>query len=90
MDKIPVFEELCSKRIHNYVEQFPEMQGLYEKVIEMDRCEDLITSLQLVEIAATSLHPGLQELLFALLNPLGTLIAHPFKAVGGINSLGFL
>lgn len=79
--KIPIFEELCFKRIQNYVELYPNMNELSDKIIEMDRCNELITSLQLIETTSTSLHPKFQEFLFGLLNSLGVLIAHPFKAV---------
>ncbi|XP_075146462.1 histone acetyltransferase 1 [Haematobia irritans] len=81
MEKVPIFEQLIYTKIKHFMIAFPKMEILTNIVIDVGQTNDLMTSLQLLEIAAPYIHSDLHEKLFELLPSLGNLIAHPFKAV---------
>lgn len=81
MRKMPIFEELMFARINQYVTAFPDMDMLQDVKIDVIQCNNLTTSLQLIETAAPHMHKDFHTVLFQMLDRLGILIAHPLKAV---------
>ncbi|XP_037813785.1 TATA-binding protein-associated factor 172 [Lucilia sericata] len=81
LEKIPILEQLMFHKIEQFVSAFPKMETLAEILIDVGQTNDLMTSLQLIEIAAPHFHSDLHEKLFQLLQPLGKFIGHPLKAV---------
>uniref|UniRef100_A0A1A9V2J1 TATA-binding protein-associated factor 172 n=1 Tax=Glossina austeni TaxID=7395 RepID=A0A1A9V2J1_GLOAU len=81
MRKMPIFEELMFARINQYVTAFPDMDLLQDVKIDVIQCNNLTTSLQLIETAAPHMHKDFHAVLFQMLNRLGILIAHPLKAI---------
>lgn len=81
LEKMPILEQLMFHKIEQFVAAFPKMDILSEILIDVAQTNDLMTSLQLIEIAAPHFHSDLHEKLFDLLQPLGIFIGHPLKAV---------
>ncbi|KAI8129808.1 TATA-binding protein-associated factor 172 [Lucilia cuprina] len=86
LEKIPILEQLMFHKIEQFVSAFPKMETLAEILIDVGQTNDLMTSLQLIEIAAPHFHSDLHEKLFQLLQPLGKFIGHPLKAVRHMTS----
>lgn len=68
-------------KIDNFLQANNTMDLLEDKLIDPISTNDLMTALQLIEIAAPHVHESLQDDLFKLLPKLGILITHPLKAV---------
>lgn len=81
MQTVPMFEQLIFHKIKQFMTAFPKMEILNNIIIDVGQTNDLMTSLQLLETAAPHVHCDLHDKLFELLPWLGSLIAHPFKAV---------
>lgn len=81
LESIPVVEQLMFTRLKLYVEQCPNMTVLSDEIIDVVECNDLVTTLQLLETAGPFLHNSLHELLFQLLDALGITACHPLKSV---------
>ncbi|KAM7362772.1 histone acetyltransferase 1 isoform 1-T2 [Cochliomyia hominivorax] len=81
LEKMPVLEQLMFLKIEQFVSAFPKMDVLAEILIDVGQTNDLMTSLQLIEIAAPYFHKDFHVKLFQLLQPLGIFIGHPLKAV---------
>ncbi|XP_061399737.1 TATA-binding protein-associated factor 172 [Musca vetustissima] len=81
MQKLPIFEQLIFTRIQQFMTAFPEMNLLNNCIIDVAQTNDLMTALQLLEVAAPHVHSDLHDKLFELLGALGKLIGHPLKAI---------
>ncbi|XP_073832127.1 histone acetyltransferase 1 [Musca autumnalis] len=81
MQKLPIFEQLIFHKIQQFMTAFPKMELLRNIIIDVGQTNDLMTALQLLEVAAPHVHNDLHDKLFELLPALGSLIGHPLKAV---------
>lgn len=81
LTKIPILEQLVFWKIEEFVTSFPDMEVLAGIILDVGQTNDLMTSLQLIEIAAPYFHGDLHEKLFRLLPAMGKLVGHPMKAV---------
>lgn len=82
MHKIPVFEQILYGKISQFLANHGNMLELCLTPLDQQQCNDLITSLQLLEVAAPHMNVALHERLFVdMLPQLGVLITHPLKAV---------
>ncbi|TMW53120.1 hypothetical protein DOY81_001848, partial [Sarcophaga bullata] len=81
LNKIPILEQLMFFKIEEFVTSFPDMEVLAGIILDVGQTNDLMTSLQLIEIAAPYFHCDLHEKLFRLLPALGKLVGHPMKSV---------
>lgn len=50
-----------------YLQLYPSMESLRSQLIDQERTNDLMTSLQLIEIAVPNLHSSLHEDVYKLL-----------------------
>lgn len=80
MDKVPIFQQLMFGKLEQFVAS-TDAQTLSSTLPELTSCNDLISSLQLIETAAPHLHVALHEQLFALLPHLGFIVRHPLKVL---------
>lgn len=81
MQKLPIFEQLIFNKIQQFMTAFPKMELLKNLVIDVGQTNDVMTALQLLEVAAPHVHSDLHDRFFELLPALGSLIGHPLKAV---------
>ncbi|XP_067645807.1 TATA-binding protein-associated factor 172 [Eurosta solidaginis] len=88
--KIPVFEQILFAKIEQFTSVNPNMELLFDKTVDLTQTNDLLTSLQLIEIAAPNfLHFANDSTpkevvinrLFELLPHFAVLISHPLKSV---------
>lgn len=87
MEKVPVFSNLL-EALKLLVDD-DLVNPLNHDVANVDRGNELITHLQLIEVITPYLHTSIhQEKLFSLLPHLTVLLRHPLKAV--CNSLAFI
>lgn len=54
---------------------------LYTEIINVDQANELVTVLQLIEVATPHLHQSLHDHLFSLMPQLSLLLKHPLKTV---------
>ncbi|KAH8347377.1 hypothetical protein KR059_009857, partial [Drosophila kikkawai] len=80
VDKVTVFQQLMFSKVPQFVREMDEWR-LANTLPELGACNELITSLQLIETAAPHLHTALHSQMFDLLSPLGYIVRHPLKAV---------
>lgn len=78
MEKVPVFLNLLEslKSVNDDL-----VDPLNQDVADVEKCNELITYLQLIEIISPCLHKEHHEKLFSLLPHLTILLRHPLKAV---------
>ena len=81
IEKIPVFEQILFGKISQFFGSYADMSVLAQAPLDQLQCNELMTSLQLLEIAGPHLHACMHERLFEMLPQLGLLITHPLKAV---------
>ncbi|XP_055908525.1 TATA-binding protein-associated factor 172 [Eupeodes corollae] len=79
--KVPVIWQIMFGKIDSFLLANPTMDLLKDKLVDPIATNDLMTALQLIEIAAPCIDVSLNEELFQLLPKLGVLITHPLKAV---------
>ncbi|XP_017054077.1 TATA-binding protein-associated factor 172 [Drosophila ficusphila] len=80
VEKVAVFQQLMFGKVEQFVkESFDWQLGCI--LPDLTACNELISSLQLIETAAPHLHAALHPQMFALLPPLGFIVCHPLKAV---------
>uniref|UniRef100_A0A0A1WE77 TATA-binding protein-associated factor 172 n=1 Tax=Zeugodacus cucurbitae TaxID=28588 RepID=A0A0A1WE77_ZEUCU len=88
--KIPVFQHILFAKIEQFTSSYPNMELLSDVPLDLAQTNDIITSLQLIEIAAphflqfssdTSAKEEVFKQLFELLPHFSVLITHPLKAV---------
>ncbi|XP_017968444.1 TATA-binding protein-associated factor 172 isoform X2 [Drosophila navojoa] len=80
VDKVPIFQQLMFGKLEQFVAS-TNAQTLASTLPELTSCNELISSLQLIETAAPHLHVALHEQLFALLPHLGFIVRHPLKVL---------
>ncbi|XP_016952601.1 TATA-binding protein-associated factor 172 [Drosophila biarmipes] len=80
VDKVAVFQQLMFGKVEQFVKQSCDWR-LPSILPDLGVCNELISSLQLIETAAPHLHAALHPQMFALLQPLGFIVCHPLKAV---------
>ncbi|XP_036673244.2 TATA-binding protein-associated factor 172 [Drosophila suzukii] len=80
VEKVAVFQQLMFGKVEQFVKQAYDWR-LPSILPDLGVCNELITSLQLIETAAPHLHTALHPQMFALLQPLGFIVCHPLKAV---------
>ncbi|KAH8417214.1 hypothetical protein KR222_006412, partial [Zaprionus bogoriensis] len=80
VEKVPIFQQLMFEKLDQFVAGTDELT-LISALPELAACNELISSLQLIETAAPHLHEGLHEQLFALLPHLGFVVRHPLKVL---------
>uniref|UniRef100_A0A6P4F1M9 TATA-binding protein-associated factor 172 n=1 Tax=Drosophila rhopaloa TaxID=1041015 RepID=A0A6P4F1M9_DRORH len=80
VDKVAVFQQLMFGKVEQFVKETYDRQ-LGCILPDLGVCNELLSSLQLIETAAPHLHPALHPQMFALLLPLGFIVCHPLKAV---------
>ncbi|XP_037710480.1 TATA-binding protein-associated factor 172 [Drosophila subpulchrella] len=80
VEKVAVFQQLMFGKVEQFVKQAFDWR-LPSILPDLGVCNELITSLQLIETAAPHLHTALHPQMFALLQPLGFIVCHPLKAV---------
>lgn len=68
-------------KTEQFLEIYPSMEILGNIQLDLVQTNDLVTSLQLIEIAAPALHSALHDDLYKILPHLGKLITHPLKSV---------
>lgn len=81
-DRIPILWNIMFNNIDKLLQAAPSPDILTDAAIDQELINDLMTSLQLIEVAAPHIHKDLHNALFELLPKLGILLTHPFKAVG--------
>ncbi|XP_053957908.1 TATA-binding protein-associated factor 172 [Anastrepha ludens] len=88
--KIPVFEQIVFAKIEHFTNAYPNMELLSAVPLDLAQTNDLMTSLQLIEISAPHFinfssanlpKEGVFNRLFDLLPHFSVLITHPLKAV---------
>ncbi|XP_055849413.1 TATA-binding protein-associated factor 172 [Episyrphus balteatus] len=79
--KVPIIWQIMFGKIDSFLQVNPTMDMLADKLIDPTSTNDLMTALQLIEIAAPHVDVSLHEELFQLLPKLGVLITHPLKSV---------
>lgn len=88
--KIPIFQQILFAKIEQFINNYPNMELLSDVPLDLAQTNDIITSLQLIEIAAphflhfgcdTSAKDEVLKRLFELLPHFRVLITHPLKAV---------
>ncbi|XP_011210299.2 TATA-binding protein-associated factor 172 [Bactrocera dorsalis] len=88
--KIPVFQHILFTKIEQFINNYPNMELLSNVPLDLAQTNDIITSLQLIEIVAphflhfasdASAKDEVLKRLFALLPHFSVLITHPLKAV---------
>lgn len=80
VDKVPIFQLLMFSKLEQFVAN-TDTQTLASTLPELTTCNDLISSMQLIETAAPHLNAALHEQLFALLPHLGFIVRHPLKVL---------
>lgn len=85
MEKVPVFSNLLEAFKLSVNDEL--VNPLHPHVTDIDKCNELITHLQLIEVITPYLHTDNHEKIFSLLPHLTILLRHPQKAVG---FLGFV
>ncbi|XP_030571799.1 TATA-binding protein-associated factor 172 [Drosophila novamexicana] len=80
VEKVPIFQQLMFGKLEQFVTSM-DIEKLSSTLPELTPCNDLISSLQLIETAAPHLHVALHEQLFALLPHLGFILRHPLKVL---------
>lgn len=78
VDKVPVFQQLMFDKLQQFVANSEE-KTLDSTLPELAQCNELISSLQLIETASPHLHETLHGHLFDLLPHLGFIVRHPLK-----------
>lgn len=88
--KIPIFEQIIFVKIEQFTTDFPNMDALSDAPLDLAQTNDLMTSLQLIEVVAphflefaddaSTIDDSLKRL-FNLLPHFRILITHPLKAV---------
>ncbi|CAD7093413.1 unnamed protein product [Hermetia illucens] len=80
-DRIPILWNIMFNNIDKLLQAAPSPDILTDAAIDQELINDLMTSLQLIEVAAPHIHKDLHNALFELLPKLGILLTHPLKAV---------
>ncbi|XP_017083593.2 TATA-binding protein-associated factor 172 [Drosophila eugracilis] len=80
VDKVAVFQQLMFGKVEQFVKETFDWQ-LGCVLPDLGACNELISSLQLIETAAPHLHAALHPQMFGLLPHLGFIVCHPLKAV---------
>lgn len=80
VDKVSIFQQLMFDKLEQFVAASDE-QTLISTLPELSACNEVLTSLQLIETAAPHLHEALHVQLFALLPHLGFIVRHPLKVL---------
>ncbi|XP_017119000.1 TATA-binding protein-associated factor 172 [Drosophila elegans] len=80
VDKVAVFQQLMFGKVEQFVKETYDWQ-LGCILPDLGACNELVSSLQLIETAAPHLHAALHPQMFALLTPLGFIVCHPLKAI---------
>ncbi|KAI8045264.1 TATA-binding protein-associated factor 172 [Drosophila gunungcola] len=80
VDKVAVFQQLMFGKVEQFVKETYDWQ-LGCILPDLGACNELVSSLQLIETAAPHLHAALHPQMFALLSPLGFIVCHPLKAI---------
>lgn len=79
--KVPIISQIMFGKIEIFLATNPKMEVLEKNLIDPTSTNDLMTALQVIEIAAPHLDASLHDKLFETLFKLGILITHPLKAV---------
>ncbi|KAH8311233.1 hypothetical protein KR044_005137, partial [Drosophila immigrans] len=80
VDKVPIFQQLMFGKLQQFVASV-DADTLLSTLPDLTACNELISSLQLIETAAPHLHAALHPQLFALLPQLGCIVRHPLKVL---------
>ncbi|XP_062121564.1 LOW QUALITY PROTEIN: TATA-binding protein-associated factor 172 [Drosophila sulfurigaster albostrigata] len=80
VDKVPIFQQLMFGKLQQFVASV-DADTLISTLPDLTACNELISSLQLIETAAPHLHAALHPQLFALLPQLGCIVRHPLKVL---------
>lgn len=76
---MPIMYEIMYSHLQKVDEDW--IVEISKKLLNQDETNDILTSLQLIEVAAPSLSPKLHKTLFQLLPKLCILLKHPLKAI---------
>ncbi len=79
MEKVPVFSNLLEAL--KLLVNDDVVNPLHPNTADIDKSNELITHLQLIEVIAPHLHDEYHEKIFSLLPHLTILLRHPLKAV---------
>lgn len=79
--KLPILKKIIQENIENILNVASDINALQSINSENDLNNDLMTSLQLIEILVPVIHESLHEEIFNLLPKLVILIGHPYKSV---------
>lgn len=79
MEKVPVFSNILEAL--QLLVNDDLVNPLNQNVANVDKCNELVTHLQLIEVITPYLHNEHHEKLFSLLPHLTILLRHPLKAV---------
>ncbi|XP_032595951.1 TATA-binding protein-associated factor 172 [Drosophila grimshawi] len=80
VEKVPIFQQLMFGKLEQFVAK-TDAQALASTLPDLAACNELISSMQLIETAAPHLHASLHGELFALLPHLGFVVRHPLKVL---------
>lgn len=75
-EKIPIISKLMTENIEKI-----ELNRIESEIVQQEETNDLMLSLQLIEVAAPHIHKDLHPDLFKLLGKLSEILRHPMKAV---------
>lgn len=85
--KVPVFWNQIESLKGTVTEEW--IKRLYAAPIEIDKANELITAMQLIEVATPCIHSSLHSRLFSLLPHMSILLKHPLKAVSFFSEIVF-
>ncbi|KAH8359116.1 hypothetical protein KR093_004461, partial [Drosophila rubida] len=82
VDKVPIFQQLMFGKLQQFVSDSGiDWDAHMSTLPDLTACNELISSLQLIETAAPHLHAALHAQLFSLLPQLGCIVRHPLKVL---------
>ncbi|KAL5274579.1 hypothetical protein ACFFRR_000969 [Megaselia abdita] len=79
--KLPILRKIIHENIDNVLKEAGDIKNLQSINLESNLNNELITSLQLIEILTPSVHDSLHKEIFNLLPKLVILIGHPYKSI---------
>ncbi|XP_043653491.1 TATA-binding protein-associated factor 172 [Drosophila teissieri] len=80
IEKVTVFQQLMFGKLEQFVKEALDWR-LDCILPDLGVCNELVSSMQLIETAAPHLHVALHPQMFSLLPSLGFVVCHPLKAV---------
>lgn len=79
--KLPILKRIINEAIDNVLKDNAHLNSLQSVDLSIDLNNELITSLQLIDILIPSIHETLHGELFDLLSKLVIVIGHPYKSI---------